>query len=124
MAVEIRHGDARSIPLAGVVRCTHLTLGPPGAVRSSERLPPATRCRLAMEHAGQAGSEGETVATQHQKSQPESTSDEDQRAKSAQALELVREWLADESGYDERVFPVLKAELEADRLSYRRRFKE
>jgi len=36
----------------------------------------------------------------------------------------VREWLADESGYDEKVFPVLKAELEADRLSYRRRFKE
>jgi hypothetical protein len=36
----------------------------------------------------------------------------------------VRERLADESGYDEDVFPILKAELETDRLSLRRRFKE
>jgi hypothetical protein len=35
-----------------------------------------------------------------------------------------REWLADESDYDATVFPILKAEMEADRLSYRRRFKE
>jgi hypothetical protein len=46
------------------------------------------------------------------------------RARNARALQLVREWLADDSGYDEEVFPVLKVELEADRLSYRRRFKE
>jgi hypothetical protein len=46
------------------------------------------------------------------------------RARNASALRLVREWLADDSGYDEEVFPVLKAELEADRLSYRRRFRE
>ncbi|HLW78787.1 MAG TPA: hypothetical protein VKU44_04225 [Terriglobia bacterium] len=64
------------------------------------------------------------MVTQHQKSHPEATIDDDLRARNAQALELVREWLADESGYDEKVFPVLKAELEADRLSYRRRFKE
>ena len=59
-----------------------------------------------------------------QKSHPETKLDDESRARNVRALELVREWLADESGYDEAVFPVLKAELEADRLSYRRRFKE
>ena len=49
--------------------------------------------------------------------------DEDLRARTARFLELFREWRADESGYDERVFPILKAEMEADRLSYRKRFK-
>jgi hypothetical protein len=48
---------------------------------------------------------------------------EDLRARYARFLELFREWRADESGYDETVFPILKAEMEADRLSYRRRFK-
>jgi hypothetical protein len=64
------------------------------------------------------------VATKHQKSHSEAKLDDDLRVRNARALQLVREWLADESGYDEEVFPVLKAELEADRLSYRRRFKE
>jgi hypothetical protein len=64
------------------------------------------------------------VATQHQKSHPEAKTDDDLRTRNARALELVNEWLADETGYDEKVLPVLKAELEADRLSYRRRFKE
>ena len=49
--------------------------------------------------------------------------DEDLRARSARFLELFREWRADESGYDEKVFPILKAEMEADRISYRKRFK-
>jgi hypothetical protein len=48
---------------------------------------------------------------------------EDRRARHARFLELFREWRADESGYDETVFPILKAEMEADRLSYRKRFK-
>ncbi len=59
----------------------------------------------------------ERVATQQQRSHPEATIADDLRARNARALELVREWLADESGYDEKVFPVLKAGLEADRLS-------
>jgi hypothetical protein len=63
------------------------------------------------------------LASQHLKSHPEAKTDDDLHTRNARALELVREWLADESGYDEKVFPVLKAELEADRLSYRRRFK-
>ena len=64
------------------------------------------------------------MAIQHQESHSETKFDDDLRVRNARALQLVREWLADESGYDEEVFPVLKAELEADRLSYRRRFKE
>jgi hypothetical protein len=64
------------------------------------------------------------MATHHQVSQSEARLEDDIRARNARALELIREWLADESGYDAEVFPVLKAELEADRLSYRRRFKE
>jgi hypothetical protein len=63
------------------------------------------------------------VATQH-RFHSEVKLDDDLRVRNARALQLVREWLADESGYDERVFPVLKSELEADRLSYRRRFRE
>jgi hypothetical protein len=34
------------------------------------------------------------------------------------------EWLADESGYDEETWPQLKAAIEEDRLSYRRRFRD
>ena len=64
----------------------------------------------------------EIMTTDHQSSPPEAGPDDEFRARNARALELVREWLADESGYDADVFPVLKAELEADRLSYRRRF--
>ncbi|HLW79099.1 MAG TPA: hypothetical protein VKU44_05805 [Terriglobia bacterium] len=48
----------------------------------------------------------EGVATQHQMSHPDATIADDLRARNARALELVREWLADESGYDEKVFPV------------------
>ena len=64
----------------------------------------------------------ETMITDHQSSPPEARPDNDLRARNARALELLCEWLADESGYDAEVFPVLKAELEADRLAYRRRF--
>jgi hypothetical protein len=65
------------------------------------------------------------MTTQHQVAHPEANlDDEDLRARNARAAELVREWLADESDYDATVFPILKAEMEADRFSYRRRFKE
>ena len=65
------------------------------------------------------------MTTQHQVAHPEANlEDEDLRTRNARAAELVREWLADESDYDATVFPILKAEMEADRLSYRRRFKE
>ena len=37
--------------------------------------------------------------------------------RSREAIELLDEWLADESGYDEETWPELKAALERDRLS-------
>lgn len=38
------------------------------------------------------------------------------------AIALLDEWLADESGYDEEVWPILRETIEANRLSNRRRF--
>ena len=38
------------------------------------------------------------------------------------ALNLLHQWLADESGYDEQVWPLLKQTLEANRLSDRSLF--
>ncbi len=46
----------------------------------------------------------------------EADADEPLQARSARFLHAFREWRADESGYDEAVFPILKAEMEADRL--------
>jgi|GEM_PF-3172843 len=62
------------------------------------------------------------MTTQRQVTDPEADLDGGVRARNARALQLLREWLADDSGYDEEVFPILKAELEADRPCYRRRF--
>ena len=44
-----------------------------------------------------------------------------QRKKNEAARELLRKWMADESGYDEETWPILKAALEEDRLSPRKR---
>ncbi len=48
------------------------------------------------------------VVTQHQKNKA--------------ARRLLQEWLADESGYDEEVWPKVKQIIEANRLSPRKRF--
>lgn len=47
-----------------------------------------------------------------------------QRRKNQKALALLREWLADESGYDERTWPILKKAIEENRLSDRKRFSD
>src|SRR5262249_52575288 len=39
-------------------------------------------------------------------------------------LRLLDEWMADESGYDERAWPIAKKVIEDHRLSYRRRFND
>ncbi len=64
------------------------------------------------------------MTTHHPLPHPQTKPSDDLRQRNARALKLVGEWFADESGYDLEVFPDLMAELEADRLSYRRRFKE
>jgi len=50
--------------------------------------------------------------------------DEVHRAKNEAAIQLLHEWLEDESGYDERAWPRLKEAIEEDRLSYRKRFSD
>ena len=42
--------------------------------------------------------------------------------KNVAAIRLLREWMADESGYDEQVWPTVRKVLEENRLSYRARF--
>jgi predicted DNA-binding antitoxin AbrB/MazE fold protein len=41
-----------------------------------------------------------------------------------EAIKLIDQWLADQSGYDEQSWPELKTDMERDRLSSRRRFDE
>ena len=41
-----------------------------------------------------------------------------------EAIELLRKWLADESGYDEESWPALKKGIEENRLSSRPRFRD
>jgi len=45
-------------------------------------------------------------------------------SKNAAAIRLLDEWLADESGYDERAWPIAKSALEAARLGTRRLFRD
>jgi len=45
-----------------------------------------------------------------------------QRNASQEAIRLLQEWMADESGYDEEVWPVVKKAIEENRPSYRSRF--
>jgi hypothetical protein len=46
------------------------------------------------------------------------------RGDNAAARALLAEWMADESGYDERVWPEVKRLIEENRLSDRKRFAE
>ena len=45
-----------------------------------------------------------------------------QRIKNEVAIHLIDEWLVDDSGYDEMVWEKVKATIEDNRLSERRRF--
>jgi len=45
-----------------------------------------------------------------------------QTAKNQAAIQLIDQWLADESGYDEEAWPILKQTIEENRLSTRKRF--
>ncbi|HEY5866753.1 MAG TPA: hypothetical protein VI542_14600 [Candidatus Tectomicrobia bacterium] len=45
-----------------------------------------------------------------------------QRQKNEAARRLLREWLTDDSGYDEAVWPMVKQIIEDSRLSPRKRF--
>jgi len=45
-----------------------------------------------------------------------------QSAKNQPAVRLLKKWMTDESGYDEKVWPVVKKSIERNRLSARKRF--
>lgn len=60
--------------------------------------------------AGKPASRGETLAPQ--------------KARNEAAISLLNKWLADESGYDERVWPMVKKAIEQNRPSYRKRFRD
>lgn len=45
-----------------------------------------------------------------------------QQEKNNAVIELLQGWMADESGYDEETWPVVKKALEENRLSYRGKF--
>jgi hypothetical protein len=47
-----------------------------------------------------------------------------QKARNEEAISLLKKWLADESGYDERVWPIVKKAVEQNRPSYRKRFRD
>lgn len=49
---------------------------------------------------------------------------EDRRQKNFACIQLLNEWLADESGYDEEAWPKLKQLLEENRSSDRSLFNE
>jgi len=48
----------------------------------------------------------------------------EQRERAQKLKRVLREWMADESGHDEEMWPKLKAVLEEDRLSSRKLFRE
>jgi hypothetical protein len=56
-------------------------------------------------------------AAQYLSQEPETQPDRARRA-----IDLLDQWLADESGYDEETWPELKEALDRDRLSGRRLF--
>jgi hypothetical protein len=47
-----------------------------------------------------------------------------QKKKNEAVIHLLDEWLADESGYDEEVWPIVKKAIEENRPSHRKRFHE
>jgi excisionase family DNA binding protein len=44
------------------------------------------------------------------------------RQRNEAVIQLLEEWLADETGYDEKVWPTVKRTIEENRSSYRKRF--
>jgi hypothetical protein len=62
--------------------------------------------------------------TTTQRARPSRTPESLVRIRARKLKKLLDTWLADESGYDERVWPVLKKAIEQNRPSYRKRFRD
>lgn len=59
-----------------------------------------------------------------EKSEAETPKMNAQREKNQAARRLIQEWLMDESGYDEAIWPTVKQAIEENRTSYRKHFDE
>jgi len=71
-----------------------------------------------------AGKHSSFPSSTIQEAPGEARDDEALRARNEAAIQLLHEWLEDDSGYDERAWPRLKEAIEEDRLSYRKRFSD
>jgi hypothetical protein len=80
-------------------RPPRLALAGFAAGRRTRRREPRSRTQGVDSHLDVKGCL-EIMTTDHQSSPPETRPDDDFRARNARALELLREWLADESDYD------------------------
>jgi hypothetical protein len=71
-------------------------------------------------------SKSRNVTVSRPKSQVQSSTDNDSTVKATNkaAVQLLREWLDDESGYDESVWPTVKEAIEQNHLSVRARFSD
>ena len=63
----------------------------------------------------------ETITRRVRSSRPRASA---QTTRTRKLAKLLDKWLADESGYDERVWPVVKKAIEDNRPSYRKRFRD
>ena len=71
---------------------------------------------------GMHGANESSAVSQKQCETPIAAAIAAQRQKNEAARRLLQEWLADESGYDEEVWPKVKRLIEDNRLSPRKRF--
>jgi hypothetical protein len=58
------------------------------------------------------------------RARPSHTPESLSRIKARKLKKLLDTWLADESGYDEKVWPIVKKAIEQSRPSYRKRFRD
>ena len=71
-----------------------------------------------------AEQDGKSVPSAVHAADDEATELSEQAAKNQAAIELLAEWKADDSGYDEETWPIIKGSVERNRLSSRPRFSE
>ncbi len=79
-------------------------------------------CRLFESASEAVSASGPATALAGQAAKLVLPGSEAQRQKNQPAISLLRQWLAEDSGYDEAVWPELKRSVEENRLSPRKRF--
>ncbi len=76
------------------------------------------------EPSGQPTESYAQIAIRNQETHANTEEEAAQRQRNAAARRLLQEWLGDESGYDEEVWPQVKQLIEENRLSPRKRFSD